>query len=348
MDNRPLRKVLYSKVRDEQEIEGYGHLVTVPSLSTKISDALSHDNFSLARNPQKRILSLETGRQCVLGPYSDNKDGFYGTLYEFEPGGYQAVLKFVDEMRDQPEVNLVEVSQYKTQPGQEFIQNWVYFYIRNNNICFIQSRNIGANIISNYCNFLLKESSIIDSDKEISLKTQFDLSLLGKDRGKIKSVQVGNTIIAPMNEDRQEQSSGKFVETTKEEKIGGIQKSIGAGSYAINQIAIILGCTQHEAESLIEDRAPDTELLVRAQVIAKTRNKEWRQKFYREVEAIVQGMDHSQIKLSTSTGTINGQKAILSDDQKFTMTGSLPILAEAWATLRKVYERWVEDDKIEI
>ena len=157
-------------------------------------------------------------------------------------------------------------------------------------------------------------------------------------------VQVGGVVLAPASPELGDK--GEFVTKAREREIRKIDKALEGDSAAYGFISMILGCSIHEAEKLLERKDDDTEIIVRAKLIAKTKNKEWRQKFYRDVESVVQGMDHRDIKLSTTNGTINGQKAILSDGQKFPMIGSLPELNEAWKILTKVYARWVEDDKI--
>jgi len=350
MAKAPLRTVLYRRLKRKDDLppKSKEELADLRSLEDALKSALNIDDGLLAADPRERVVSAPNNRRRVMGNLDQSKTGLFGAVYEYEPDSHQAVLKFLKEIPKDPTKEAVEVTQFAPGPNQEFIRNWAMFFVVGDHVVFIQSYTYGGKMLEEYFEGLLRKGKIIGPEL-VRLKGQFDLQKLGRDRGRIKEVIVGDTVLVPdKGETSTIKKTGKIIETTSERVIGSSEKDLSSIGEAIVSLCQVFGFKEHQAEALLENRDPDTKLTIQSKIIASTRNKEWRETFYRAVESTVSGLDHRDIKIRTATGTINGEQATLTDEQRITLVGSLPIINEAWATLRKVYERWRDDDKLDV
>ena len=279
-------------------------------------------------------------------------DSVFGTMCLFLPNDWAAVLKQVEEQSQidhktlYETLNEIEIAERPPVAGEDYLRGIAYWLVVANHVFVVQHTPIQTKAFEEYFYQLLLKSGLIKEADRFALRSEFDKSSVGGDLQDITAVEIGGimqqpTMPATLSEELK-------IEDVEEQKTIG--RRVTRFDKAWDVLRALFG--DPNAESIMKSIPSDAELEVDVRFGYKTRNRKVSRQALQDIARAARNLPDGEVIAFGKEGSRQvGEDLRLSMNMPFQLIrekGALLELDNARNQLLRVYQRFVEDDKIEV
>jgi hypothetical protein len=320
------------------------------SLQTMLMDALGRkapsglrvlDDWSARTLPVPGEPQLKRFAHNITAAATD----IAGTICLFSPNDWAPVLireeangghKSLDEALKE-----VEIAERPPLDGEDYLRGIAYWLIAGNHLFVVQHTSIQTKAFEEYFKALFDLTGVTTEKQTFGLKAVFNKTVVGGDLEEIMAVEVGGILSQGMPEIIV--TEGKIIE--EQETLGHTKSRFDK---ALDVLKAVFGAP--DAERILKDIPKEAELEVDVRFGYKTRRRGVSRAVLADIARSARNLPDGEVTAFGKDGKQIGDDLRLSMPMPFELVrehGALLDLADARTQLLRVYQRFVEDGKIE-
>jgi hypothetical protein len=268
-----------------------------------------------------------------------------GTMCLFSPNDWAPVI-----VRDAPagqHVSLdealrqVEIAERPPVEGEDYLRGVAYWLIVGNHLLVVQHTSIQTKAFEEYFKALFDMTSVTSADETFAFKAVFNKSIVGGDLEEITAVEVGG-ILSQGPPDIISSGSAVIEEQST------LGRTTSYFDKAKDVLAAVFGAP--DAERILSEIPPEAELEVDVRFGYKTRKRGVSRAALADIARSARNLPDGEVTAFGKDGKQIGDDLRLNMPMPFELVrehGALLDLVDARTQLMRVYQRFVEDGKIE-
>ena len=271
-----------------------------------------------------------------------------GTMCLFSPDDWAPVIiREAAEEDEEAHVSLdealrqVEIAERPPFEGEDYLRGVAYWLIAANHLFVVQHTSIQTKAFEEYFKALLDATGVTDAAETFGLQAVFNKSIVGGDIEEIMAVEVGGIL-----------SQGLPEIISTEAKIVEEQETLGRTTSrfekAMDVLKAVFGAP--DAERILSEIPMEAELEVDVRFGYKTRRRGVSRAALADIARSARNLPDGEVTAYGKDGKQIGDDLRLSMPMPFELLrehGALLDLNDARTQLMRVYQRFVEDGKIE-
>ncbi len=268
-----------------------------------------------------------------------------GTLCLFSPDDWAPVLiregaasahKSLDEA-----LREVEIAERPPLEGEDYLRGVAYWLVVNDHLFVVQHTSIQTKAFEEYFKMLFDMTGVTTEGETFGLKAVFNKTVVGGDLEEIMAVEVGGIL-----------SHGLPEIISTEAKIIEEQETIGRTTSRFDKALDVLKAVfgEPDAERILRDIPQEAELEVDVRFGYKTRRRGVSRAALADIARSARNLPDGEVTAFGKDGKQIGDDLRLSLPMPFELLrehGALLDLEDARTQLMRVYQRFIEDGKIE-
>lgn len=267
-----------------------------------------------------------------------------GTLCLFSPNDWAPVL--IREEADGEHMSLdealreVAIAERPPLEGEDYLRGIAYWLIAGNHFFVVQHTSIQTKAFEEYLKALFDLTGVTMESETFGLKAVFNKAIVGGDLEEITAVEVGGILSQGMPEII---STPSVIE--EQETLG---RTTSRFDKAVDVLRAVFGAP--DAERILRDIPTEAELEVDVRFGYKTRRRGVSRAVLADIARSARNLPDGEVTAFGKDGKQIGDDLRLSMPMPFELLrehGALLDLADARTQLMRVYQRFVEDGKIE-
>lgn len=324
------------------------------TLSDRIATALNTpmQDGSLVRQRAAHRLADVPGQpdfKRALNNFSIDEDEVFGTTCLFAPGKQQALLKLLEESKDeltlQQFIDAFEIAESPAPAGCEFLSGLTYWLAKGDHFYQIQHVSLQSGAMEDYLTWLLREkTSAIAPGHRVILQSVFDQSQMGDED--LKFIQIGGVVpdtlqVAP----GKDEPAVQFVEIDERKSIGDEIVGFAKGKNILEELF-----GEMEAKAILEAVPAEAALEVSVNIGYRSRKRKFTRKFMSDLATNLRNLPDGEVTVRGKNGVAVGQDARIFQDmpvKRLSNTSSLFDLDHVREQMQEVHRRFLLDGKIE-
>ena len=319
-------------------LEGSRAALGVP-LHRAMKKALEHApaKVRLRDDWNLRTEAVGGGDMRFLNNYEDARGHGFGTFLLFEENAHQALLSGMGRVAD------VSVAQLQPEPGRQFLKGILYWLVVGDHLFCVQSSALRVQALEQHVAWLLSTAQVLGSGDTFELVTSFNRPDIAGDLD-IRHVAVHGRILSPAR--AAEEAEIVEVETESTRSVTS-QRARPVSKKRAREILRAIFPDGSRADQLYDQIPEDGELDFNFDLMLKTKDIEARRRFHRELQRDLRNADDGQVRAVGPDGKMSGEDIRLQAVMPVEVVGSLLDLADTRRQLLRVYNRFLEDGKID-
>jgi hypothetical protein len=284
------------------------------------------------------------GRKIVLNRVADLASAVFGEMCLIQSDGFQALLELTANSVQTSNLTTAEIFnlQERSAPqNSEFIRGMIYWLAIKNNLFFVKTQSMTAELLQRYFEWLLKvQSTALPASAILMLQAEFDRSQLGGDIGEIRSMKVSGIAVPLTLRD-----PAKAPSTST--RLLRIMEKSAEFAQAVPIVEALFG--EKKTKSLVDSLGPNEYLSVDASVKVRGQRTEESREKMRALAGELADLTDGKVQVEGKDGKLSDDDAILRTRMPFNLPqeGSNFLEFENVADqLQQVYSRFVDDGKI--
>lgn len=268
-----------------------------------------------------------------------------GTMCLFSPNDWAPVL--IREEANGTHQSLddalraVEIAERPPLDGEDYLRGVAYWLVAGNHLFVVQHTSIQTKAFEEYFKALFDVTGITTEAETFGLKAIFNKAIVGGDLEEIMVVEVGGILSQGMPEIIS--TEAKIVE--EQETIG---RTTSRFDKALDVLKAVFG--EPDAERILRDIPKEAELEVDVRFGYKTRRRGVSRAALADIARSARNLPDGEVTAFGKDGKQIGDDLRLSMTMPFELLrehGALLDLEDARTQLMRVYQRFIEDGKIE-
>ena len=269
-----------------------------------------------------------------------------GTMCLFSPNDWAPVLiresadsgthKTLDEA-----LKAVEIAERPPVGGEDYLRGIAYWLVAGNHLFVVQHTSIQTKAFEEYFKDLLDAAGITAEAEKFALRAVFNKAVVGGDLNEITAVEVGGILSQGLPEIIT--TEGKVVE--EQETLG---RTTSRFERAMDVLKAVFGAP--DAERILKEIPKEAELEVEVRFGYKTKRRGVSRAALEDIARSARNLPDGEVTAFGKDGKQIGDDLRLSMPMPFELLrehGALLNLNDARTQLIRVYQRFVEDGKIE-
>jgi hypothetical protein len=269
----------------------------------------------------------------------------FGTMCLFSPNDWAPVI-----VREAPEgehvtldeaLKQVEIAERPPVQGEDYLRGVAYWLVAGNHVFVVQHSSIQTKAFEEYFKSLLDSTAVTAANEKFAFKAVFDKAVMGGDLEEITAVEVGGIISASPPD-------AVAIEITDVEKQETLGRQVSRFEKAKDILSTLFGAP--DAEKILKELPADAELEVDVRFGYKTRRRGVSRVALQDIAQSARNLPDGEVRAFGKNGKQIGDDLRLSMPMSFDLLrehGALLHLEDARTKLLRVYQRFVEDGKIE-
>jgi hypothetical protein len=335
-DSMAIKNVVvhYRKLSDE------GRLALGRSLQEAVGRAMSFQTHGVRFRDDwnLRTETLPDQDRRFLNNYRSTAADIFGTFLLYEQDAHKALISNMGHVAD------VDVAQEPPEAGEQFLKGILYWLIIRDHLFAIQSTALRTSSLEQHLAWLMKRTTLLAEDQNIELVTEFDRGAVAADLD-VRRVAVHGRIVSPVRAEEMAADAG-VVERERTKSLAAHRGFPVTREKALDILRAIFP-QGNTADRLYNEIPDDGRLDYNFELMLKTKDVEARRRFNRELQRDLRDADEGQVRSVGPDGKVSGEDIRLHLVMPVELTGSLLDIENARTQLRIVYNRFVEDRKIE-
>ena len=267
-----------------------------------------------------------------------------GTMCLFSPNDWAPVLiresadsgthKTLDEA-----LKAVEIAERPPVGGEDYLRGIAYWLVAGNHLFVVQHTSIQTKAFEEYFKDLLDAAGITAEAEKFALRAVFNKAVVGGDLNEITAVEVGGILSQGLPEIIT--TEGKVVEET-------LGRTTSRFERAMDVLKAVFGAP--DAERILKEIPKEAELEVEVRFGYKTKRRGVSRAALEDIARSARNLPDGEVTAFGKDGKQIGDDLRLSMPMPFELLrehGALLNLNDARTQLIRVYQRFVEDGKIE-
>ncbi|MFH5926147.1 hypothetical protein [Roseomonas xinghualingensis] len=289
--------------------------------------------------------------QWLIHAIEASDESVFGALLLFCPDTYVPVIarqeKATDEHKTLAETLAeLEIAERPPLAGESFLAGIAYWYVVGNHMFIVQHVSLQTKAFELYFGQLFSAAGVADKNSKFGLTSVFDRGIVGGDLQEVSAVEIGG--VMPRFSPEARAAAAELVSREiKTEKEVGVQR-VALFDKAKEILVACLGSAN--AEKIMLQMPADAELQVDVRFGYRTRKRSVSRAALLELAQAARNLPDGEVRAIGRDGKQIGSDLRLSTPMPFEMVrarGSLIKLDSAKAQLQRVYQRFVEDKKID-
>jgi hypothetical protein len=267
-----------------------------------------------------------------------------GTLCLFSPDDWAPVL--IRQAKEKKHVSLdealkqVEIAERPPLEGEDYLRGVAYWLVAADHLFVVQHTSIQTKAFEEYFKALLESAGVLSSGDNLALRAVFNKSVVGGDLEEIMAVEVGGVL------------SQGLPELISEPTVVEEQETLGRTTSRFDKAMDILRAVfgSPDAERILNGMPPDAELEVDVRFGYKTKRRGVSRAVLADIARSARNLPDGEVTAYGRDGKQIGDDLRLSMPMPFELLrehGALLDLSDVRTQLMRVYQRFVEDGKIE-
>lgn len=284
-------------------------------------------------------------REITLNRVADLKSAVFGEMCLVQANGVQALLELNASKKQLSDITTAEVfdlSEKNAPKGTQFIRGMAYWLAVNDNLFFVKTQSLSAEMVHNYIAWLVSAHTPAGSAPKF--QAEFDRTQVAGDIGDINFIKVsgkGMPQMAILPPDSKEHK--KSVATSRK-----IAERSFLSDKAEPLTEVIFG--KARTESLVESLGPEEYLAVDASVRVRGRRTEASKEKMTQIANDLAELTDTKVQVEGKDGRLTQDDAILRTRMPFLLPhegSNLLDFDNVADQLQEVYSRFVRDGKID-
>ncbi|MFL9503009.1 hypothetical protein ACJMQP_23370 [Rhodopseudomonas palustris] len=320
------------------------------TLQSLLANALGHKLASgLTVNDDWSARTLPVPGEPQLKRFAHNisvaSTDIAGTMCLFSPNDWAPVLiregtgsahKSLDEA-----LREVEIAERPPLDGEDYLRGVAYWLVVGDHLFVVQHTSIQTKAFEEYFKMLFDMTGVTTESETFGLKAVFNKTVVGGDLDEIMAVEVGGIL-----------SHGLPEIISTEAKIVEEQETIGRTTSRFEKALDVLKAVfgEPDAERILRDIPEEAELEVDVRFGYKTRRRGVSRAALADIARSARNLPDGEVTAFGRDGKQIGDDLRLSLPMPFELLrehGALLDLEDARTQLMRVYQRFIEDGKIE-
>ena len=346
----PTKTVHYRKFDPVTEAWTFG---TLESLLVKALRSPTGNGANYLSDWRSRKFSVLSDLQLIRFAHSISisEDAIFGTLCLFLPDDWAIVLKQVENNEREDHARLdkvmaaIEVAERPPLAGEDYLRGIAYWLVVGDHLFVVQHTSIQTKAFEEYFYQLLVDAKMIAEVDKFALRSEFDKSSVGGDLGEITSVKIGGVVSRDIAPPQTMADEAKFEDVEEQKTIG---RRVTRFEKAWDVLKAVFG--DPNAETILASMPSDAELEVDVRFGYKTKSRKLSREALGDIARAARNLPDGEVVAYGKNGTQMGNDLRLSMPMPFKLVrdnGALLDLDDARLQLLRVYQRFVEDGKIE-
>jgi hypothetical protein len=338
------KRVHYGRFDPTQEGWSKGSFQTMltAALSQKAPSGLAiGDDWSARTLPVPGEPQLKRFAHNITAAATD----ISGTMCLFSPNDWAPVLIREDvngEHKSLAEaLKEVEIAERPPLEGEDYLRGIAYWLIAANHLFVVQHTSIQTKAFEEYFKALFDLTGITTEKETFGLKAVFNKAIVGGDLEEIMAVEVGGILSHGLPEIIS--TEAKFIE--EQETLG---RTTSRFDKALDVLKAVFGAP--DAERILKEIPTEAELEVDVRFGYKTRRRGVSRAVLDDIARSARNLPDGEVTAFGRDGKQIGDDLRLSLPMPFELVrehGALLDLVDARTQLMRVYQRFMEDGKIE-
>lgn len=313
-------------------------------------EATDSKGQALSLRPDDRVMSVTDGdilKQILMNRVADLTTAVFGEICLVLTNDLQAMLRRSTKqlkLSNKTVATVFDLSEAHAPANSQFIRGTAYWLSIGNNLFFIQLNALSSRFVQSYLEWLVKAvATKCGVARPIeSFLVEVDVSKTGdKSIGEIKNLRISGSsprgLPVPVDGDEKKRATSRRVKSEHQ-----------VSALAMPLVEAILG--KQRAKSLSDSLGPDEYLSASGEVrVSGSRTEQSRERIRKIAHEIADTTD-AEVTVEGKDGKIKAGDVILRTDMPFSLPvegGTLLDFDNVADQLQKVYERFVEDKKID-
>ena len=339
----------YHKVH-YRRIEAKAGELSFEQLCREALEAMDSHGQALSMRPDDRVMSVSDGdvqKQVLMNRVADLTTAVFGEICLVLPNDLQAMLRRSTKqlkLSNKSVATVFDLSEAHAPANSQFILGTAYWLSIGNNLFFIQLNALSSRFVQSYLEWLVKsvaaKRGVVRTVE--SFLVDVDVSKTGdKGIGEIKNLRISGSSPRglPVSVDGDEKKRPTSRRVKSEHQVSAL---------AMPLVEAILG--KQRAKSLADSLGPNEYLSASGEVrVSGSRTEQSRERIRKIAHEIADTAD-AEVTVEGKDGKIKSGDFILRTDMPFAPPvegGTLLDFDNVADQLQKVYERFVEDKKID-
>lgn len=293
--------------------------------SETLEEALKSAFGVVAGNWNDRSRGVDDGSSHFANSFNDFGEGLFGDLCAFSQSQMQALLSTAPAQAN------VDIDEITAPTGQDFLLGMAYWLVIRDHIFLVQAPHLRARQIQDYFDWLLRSAtSTLATQTPVAWRAVLDPQEVG-DPKDVRSIEVGGLVASKVTP---EYSSKVETATVTD--------------WAMKLFSSIFG--DERLEQIRAEMPNDTQMSAKVTFTYKKIRRDVDVNMLQSLSGSLQDLPHSQIKVQGKDGTVSNNDARLHMQmrvEKMHPNGVLLDPEDTCKILKRVYERFMEDEKID-